>query len=228
VVLGWSPIGVKQKGKTITLMVEKDRKKKNLTAETLLIATGRVPNSDILDVKKGGIEIDDRGYIKTNEFLETTAANVWAFGDIAGKYLLKHSANLEAKYVFNNLYSSKQKIDYWPMPHAIFTSPQIAAVGYTEEDLKEKKIPYFTGKYYYKDSGMGLAMAEEDGFAKILAGQDKKILGAHIIGPEASSIIHEVIIAMKFGITVDQLASTTHIHPALSEVVQRAAANVKF
>lgn len=226
-VLGWTPVEVRKSGKNISVIVQKDSKQKVLTAETLLVATGRVPNSDILEVEKAGIAVDERGYIKTNDFLETSAPGVWAFGDIAGKYLLKHSANLEAKYVFNNLYSSKKKVDYWPMPHAIFSSPQIASVGYSEEELKEKKISYGVGKYYYRDSGMGLAMAEEDGFVKILASKEK-ILGCHIIGPDASAIIHEVIIAMKAGMTASQLAETTHIHPALSEVVQRAAANVKF
>jgi dihydrolipoamide dehydrogenase len=228
VVLGWTPVEVKQKGKIVTLVVEKGKKRKTLAAESLLIATGRVPNTDILDVKKGKIDIDERGYVKTNDFLETSSENVWALGDIAGKYLLKHSANLEAKYVFNNMYSEKKPVDYWPMPHAIFTSPQIAAVGYTEEELKEKKTEYAVGKYYYKDSGMGLALAEENGFAKILAGRDKKILGVHIIGPDASAIIHEAIVAMKLGAAADQLAEVTHIHPALSEVVQRAAANIKW
>ena len=193
-----------------------------------MIATGRVPNTDILEVKRGGIDLDERGYVKTNDYLETSAPNTWAFGDIAGKYLLKHSANLEAKFVFNNMYSEKKKVDYWPMPHAIFTSPQIAAVGYTEEELKEKKVAYAIGKYNYKNTGMGAALAEKDGFVKILAGSDHKILGCHIIGPDASAIIHEVVVAMTLGAPTEQLAEVPHIHPALPEVVQRAAASVKF
>ena len=194
------------------------------------MATGRVPNTDILDVKKGGIDIDGQGYVKTNEYLETTASGTWALGDIAGRYLLKHSANMEAKYVIRNaLRSEKKPVDYWPMPHAIFSSPQIAAVGYTEEELKEKKIDYAAGRYMYSSSGMGLALAEKDGFVKILVGRDtRKILGCHIIGPEAPTLIHEVMVAMKANLAVDALLDAVHIHPATSEVVQRAAAMIEW
>ena len=154
-----------------------------------------------------------------------TAPRTWALGDIAGKYLLKHSANLEADYVWNNAFGrTKKKVDYWPMPHAIFSSPQIASVGHTEEQLKEKGIPYLAGKYHYIDSGMGSAVAEEHGFVKILVHKKtRQILGCHIIGPEAASIIHEVIVAMRLKATIDKFIEAVHIHPAMSEVVQRAA-----
>ena len=231
ILLGYSAKSAKQKGSSIMLVIEDQNKKtRTLEAESLLIATGRVPNTDVLDVKKGGIETDERGYIKVNQYMETTAKNTWALGDIVGRYLLKHSANLEAKYVIMNaLGRSKKPIDYWPMPHAVFSSPQIAAVGYTEEELKEKKKQYAVGRYYYKNSGMGAALAEEEGFMKILADRrNRKILGCHIIGPEAPSIIHEVIVAMKAGLTADALAETVHIHPAMSEVVQRAALRIEW
>jgi len=230
VVLGYSAKNVKKIGNKITVTAEsKDGKsKKKLEAESLLVATGRVPNTDVLDVKKGGIEVNDRGYIKVNKFLETSAPNTWALGDIVGNYLLKHSANLEAEYVWHNAFGKKKiKIDYWPMPHAIFSSPQIAAVGFTEEQLKEKNIHYVVGKYTYEDSGMGLALDEKDGFVKILVdNHSRKILGCHIIGPDASILIHEVVVAMKAGLTVEALTHAIHVHPALSEVVQRAALNI--
>lgn len=231
VILGYTTKSASQSGSKITLTIESaDRKKtKRLETDALLIATGRIPNTDLLDVKKGDIAVDSRGYVKVNRYLETTAPNTWALGDIVGKYLLKHSANLEAQYVWQNAFGKKQPVDYWPMPHAIFTSPQIAAVGYAEDELKEKRVSYAVGRYWYKDTGMGLALAEEDGFVKILADRKThKILGCHIIGPEAASIIHEVIVAMRFGATAEQLAGTTHIHPATSEVVQRAAARVEW
>ncbi len=231
IVLGYSPKIVKQKGKMIILTAEDQNKKtKVFEAESLLVATGRIPNTDILDVQKGNIETNEAGYIKVNQYLETTAKNTWALGDIVGKYLLKHSANLEAQYVWQNVFGGKKiPVDYWPMPHAIFTSPPIAAVGYTEEELQEKKINYAVGKYYYKSTGMGAALEEKEGFAKILADRKtRKILGCHIIGPEAPSIIHEVIIAMKAQLPADFVASTVHIHPAMSEVVQRAAKNIEW
>jgi len=232
IILGYSTKSVKQSGKKIILTTESktSKKIKRLETDALLVATGRVPNTDILDVKKGNIETNERGYVKVNEYLETTAPNTWSLGDIVGKYLLKHSANLEAQYVWRNAFGKEKKpIDYWPMPHAIFTSPQIAAVGYTEEELKEKNMDYAVGKYYYKNTGMGLAYEEKDGFAKILADRKtRKILGCHIIGPEASSLIHEVIVAMKADLTTSALVNAVHIHPAMSEVVQRAAARIRW
>ncbi|MBI4896255.1 MAG: dihydrolipoyl dehydrogenase [Candidatus Aenigmarchaeota archaeon] len=231
VLLGYEISAVKQTGKTITLtIVGKNNKKQIIKTDALLVATGRTPNTDVLDVAKGDVAVDERGYVRVNDFLETSAPNTWALGDIVGKYLFKHSANLEASYaIVNALDNRKETIDYWPMPHAIFSSPQIAAVGYTEEELKQKEIPYAIGRYEYKKTGMGLALAEKDGFVKILADKNThEILGCHILGPDAATLIHEVIIAMKARLPVEAVAQITHIHPALSEVVQRAAANIEW
>jgi len=194
----------------------------------LLIATGRIPNTDILSVIKTGVKTNAAGYVETNEFMETNVPGIWAFGDIAGKYLFKHSANREAEYVTLSVVSNhRHPVDYTAMPHAIFSNPQIAGVGATEQELKEKKIEYLVGKYNYKDTGMGEAMGEQDGFVKFLADYDGKILGCHILGPEASTLIHEVLVAMKAGHShIDDIVNTIHVHPALSEVVQRAAGRV--
>ena len=161
--------------------------------------------------------------------METNIPGVWALGDIAGKYLFKHSANLEAEYVKLAILNPehKRKVDYTAMPHAVFSNPQIAGVGYTEQKLKEKNIDYLVGKYEYKHTGMGEAMAEEHGFVKFLTDYDGKILGCHIIGPEASTLIHEVLISIKAGKGhINDIINTIHIHPALSEVVQRVAGSV--
>lgn len=194
----------------------------------LLVATGRVPNADILCVAKTGVKTNKAGYIEANEFMETNVAGIWAFGDIAGKYLFKHSANLEAEYVTLAIVSGhRHAVDYTAMPHAVFSNPQVAGVGATEQELEGKKADYLVGRYKYGDTGMGEAMAEEDGFVKFLADYDGKILGCHIIGPDASTLIHEVLVAMKAGHgTIDDIVNTIHIHPALSEVVQRGAGSV--
>ncbi len=195
----------------------------------LLIATGRVPNSDILHVGKAGIRVNKHGYIETDEYMETNVPGVWALGDIAGKYLFKHSANLEAEYVTIALLTPghKHKVDYTAMPHAVFSHPQVAGVGATEEELKEKGIDFLVGKYMYEGTGMGEALAEKDGYVKFLVDYEGKILGCHIIGPEASTLLHEVLVAMKAGSgTVNDIVNTVHIHPALSEVVQRGAGSV--
>ena len=217
----------KNRGKFI---VTAENKKKKIFSDQLLVAAGRIPNTDILDVEKTNVQIDEKGFIKTNEYLETTAKNIWALGDIVGKFLFKHSANLEAEYVYNNaILNKKAKIDYTAMPHAIFSSPQIAGVGFREQDLREKKINYAVGRYEFIKSGMGLALQDNEGFVKIFADRKtRKILGCHILGSEASTLIHEVIVAMKAGLTADAIQNAVHVHPALSEVVQRAVNSIEW
>jgi mycothione reductase len=133
----------------------------SVSGTELLIATGRVPNTDILGVAKTGVKLDKSGYIETNEFMEANVPGIWAFGDIAGKYLFKHSANLEAEYVTLAVVSGhRHPVDYTAMPHAVFSSPQVAGVGATEQELKEKKADYLVGRYKYADTGMGEALAK--------------------------------------------------------------------
>ncbi|MBN4049244.1 dihydrolipoyl dehydrogenase [archaeon AH-315-M20] len=230
VLLNSNAIKVTKKNNKIITTIENNKKQKNIESEKLLVATGRIPNTDILDVKKTNVKTNKKGFIKVNLYLETTAKNIWALGDIAGIYLFKHSANLEAQYCYQNAFSKKKiKIDYYAMPHAIFSSPQIAGVGYTEQQLKDKKIKYVVGKYNFINSGMGIAINDREGFVKILVDKKtKKILGCHIMGTDASTLIHEVIVAMKSKQKVDLLQKAVHIHPALSEVVQRAVNNIEW
>ncbi len=228
VLLGHSAASVEKKGGKFVVTASSGKGSRKVVSDQLLVAAGRIPNSDILDVKKGGIDVNKAGFIKVNDYLETSSHGVWAGGDIAGKFQFKHSSNLESQYAYHNALNlkSKMKVDYSAMPHAIFSSPQIAGVGAREADLK--KGSYIVGRYNYKDTGMGVAMQEESGFAKILVDKkSRKILGCHIIGPDASTLIHEVVVAMKSGHgTIDNITRAVHVHPALSEVVQRAANSV--
>ena len=229
VILGYNAEKVQKKGETFVVTASSGKTKKSLKSEQLLLAVGRVPNSDVLKVDKTGLKVNHRGYIVTDDYMETTAKNVWAGGDIAGKYLFKHSANVEAQCIFDNAFGrEKKKPDYEPMPHSIFSSPQIAGVGAREQDLK--KGTYAVGKYSYISTGMGTAMQENTGFAKFFVEKEsRRILGCHIIGPQASTLIHEVVVAMRCGRgTIDNILKPVHVHPALSEVVQRAARNVSF
>ncbi len=203
---------------------------KSLTSDQLLVATGRIPNADLLDIGKTGVRTDARGIILTDEYLETNVPGIYALGDAVGHFLFKHSANLEAQYNYFNLLDPKRKtpVDYSVMPHAIFTSPQIAGVGKTEQELKAQKADYLVGRYEYANTGMGQAIEDRTGFVKILADRSTaRILGCHILGTDASTLIHEVLVAMRSGNgTLRNITHTVHIHPALSEVVQRAAASV--
>jgi dihydrolipoamide dehydrogenase len=219
---------VYKKGKNIAVDIEIAGKQQTITGDALLVATGRAFNTDILNVKATGVEVHERGYVKVNEFLETNVPGIWAIGDIAGIYMFKHSANLEAEYAVQNAFGKKTPVDYTAMPHAAFSSPQVAAVGKTEDELREEKIQYIKATYDYKHTGYGQAMQDKDGFAKVLVHpKTKEILGCHIIGPDASMLIHEVIVAMKAKLGVEGITSAVHIHPALSEVVQRAFNRLK-
>lgn len=203
-----------------------------LNAEALLVAVGRVPNSDTLDLDKTGVRTDTKGYIITDNYLETTMPGIFALGDIVGRYPFKHSANLEAEYALQNILMPDQKVpvDYSAMPHAIFSSPQIAGVGKTEQDLKREGIDYLVSKWRYQDSGMGQAIRDNTGFVKLLLNKkDLAILGCHIMGTDASIMIHEVVVAMKCGnASVFNILNAVHVHPALPEVIKRAASNIRF
>ncbi len=212
-------------GDEIALEVATDGQTRALTADALLLAVGRIPNTDLLDVTKTGVAVDDHGFIKTNEYLETNVPGVWALGDIVGRYLLKHSANLEAAYVAHNIFNPENKVaaDYHAMPHAIFASPQVASVGLTERAAREQGLPYVASTYNYYDTAYGSSIEDKDGFVKALAQRETgEILGCHIIGSEASILIQEVVNAMRMRLTAEAITQSIYVHPALPEVVQRA------
>ena len=194
-----------------------------VTGDELLVATGRVPNTDTLNVAAAGIETDRDGFIQTDEYLRTTADGVWALGDIVGEYLLKHNANHEARTVARNIFGSDLKaVDYSAMPFAVLASPEVAGVGASESDLRTEGRDYATNTYRYEETARGDAMKAE-GFVKVLIDLNGEILGCHIIGPDASTLVQEVVVAMTAGSgTVQDIRESIHIHPALPEVVQRA------
>jgi mycothione reductase len=185
------------------------------------------------------VKVDDRGHIVTDDYLETNIQGIFALGDVVGRYQFKHSANLEANYAYHNIVHEDDKVsvDYTAMPHAIFTSPQIAGVGTTEQSLKAQGkiegVDYLKSLYPFINTGMGRAIEDNEGFVKFLVDkQSRNILGCHIIGTDASILIHEVLIAMKTSDTmgkmgtIDNITRTVHVHPALSEVVARAASQI--
>jgi len=212
-------------GGEIVLEVASDGQQRTLAADALLLAVGRVPNTDLLAVTQTGVAVDERGFIKANEYLETDVPGVWALGDIVGRYLLKHSANLEAAHVAHNIFNPENKVpvDYHAMPHAIFASPQIGSVGLTERQAREQDLPYVASTYNYYDTAYGSSIEDRDGFVKVVAHRETgQILGCHIIGAEASILIQEVANAMRVRLTTDAITQSIYVHPALPEVVQRA------
>ena len=194
-----------------------------VTGDKLLVAAGRVPNTDTLNLDATGVETDERGYVATDQFLRTDQSGVWALGDIVGEYLLKHSANHEARAVARNIFDEGLRpVDYSAMPFAVFASPEVAGVGAREEELRRADREYAVSTYRYEDTARGDAMHAE-GLVKVLIDLDGEILGCHIVGPDASTLIQEVVVAMRSGSgTVRDIRDAVHIHPALPEVVSRA------
>jgi mycothione reductase len=221
----------KKGGEFLATIKKPSGETETLVSDQLLVATGRTPNTDTLSLDKTGVATNEKGYIVTDEFLETSVPGIFALGDAVGRYPFKHSANHEAQYAFTNLVHPHKKaaVDYTAMPHAIFSSPQIAGVGYTEQELRQKGLKYLKSIYPYIDSAMGKAIKDNDGFVKFLVETEtRKILGCHIIGTEASILIHEVLVAMRSADgTIDSLTNTIFIHPSLSEVIDRAANSVR-
>ncbi len=219
---------VEYKNKKFILTIKKNGKKSKLIGNGLLIATGVKPNSDKLGLENTKIKTSKRGFIKVDKYLETNVKGVYALGDVVGNYMFRHSVNFEGQYLFDTHYYSKKKrpIRYPPMPHAVFTHPEVAGVGLTEQELKEKKIPYVVGMNKYEKSAMGMARLSQDEFVKLLFHQKtRKLLGAQIVGEEASTLIHQLIYAMTMNATADDLLKMIYIHPALSEIVRNAVRN---
>ncbi len=229
---GFEVLEVKQEGNA-KIVVAKSRENGSLSefsAEALMVAAGRVPNSDLLKPEKTGVKLDERGYIKVNEYLETSKRNIWAFGDAIGKEMFKHVANYEAGVAWHNaVHDHKVPMDYSAAPHAVFTYPQVASVGLKEAEAKQQGHKILVGKAFYRDTAMGGAMGEPEGFVKVIVEQETgKILGGHIIGAEASILIQEIVNAMvtENG-SFATIVRAMHIHPALSEVVQQAFGNLR-
>lgn len=196
---------------------------KKIIADQLLVAVGRKPNTDILNVEATGVNMDEKGYIKVNEYLETNVEGIWAFGDIIGTLPFRHTANDQIGIAIKSAFSDhKEKFNPFAIGHAVFSSPQVAGVGKTEQELKKEGISYKVGRAQLKDTGMGGAL-QENGLVKVITDETgKKILGCHIVGPHASILIHEAIVAMKANGKVEAITNSVYIHPALPEWLQRA------
>ncbi len=198
----------------------------NITADALLVATSITSNTDSLNLESTDIAVDDKGLIQVNDRLETNVAGVYAMGDCVGNYYFRHTVNFEGEYLFHRVFGNApdEAIQYPPVPHAVFSYPQIAGVGKTEDELKQEGIDYVVGLNHYRQSGMGMALLSDYGFCKILIERNtRKILGAHIVGDEASNMIHMLIAFMNKEGTLDDLLNMIYIHPALPEIVRNAA-----
>ncbi len=223
-------VGEKNKVKTVVAKETTSGKVKELSAEALMVAVGRKPNSDLLKPEKTGVEVDSKGFIKVNDYLETTKKNIWAFGDAINKQMFRHAANYEAQVAWHNAFSDhKVPINLSATPHAVFTHPQIASVGLTEEQAKKEGRKILVGYYHFRETAKGSAMGNPEGFVKVIVEQSTgKILGGHIIGPFAPELIQEIVNAMAYGNgSYAPIIRAMHIHPAATETVKWAFGNLR-
>jgi dihydrolipoamide dehydrogenase len=221
---------IKKDGKGI-IAVARDKatgKQMEFPAQRIMVAVGRRSNADLLKVDSTGVELDKRGFIKVDEYLETTKKGIFAVGDANGQQMFTHVANREATVAWHNsTHKTKIKMDYSAAPHAVYSHPQIASVGLTEENAR-KDYQILVGRAKYSDTAKGEAMMEEEGFAKaIFDGNSGRILGFHIIGPYAPELIQEVINAMATGGGVHSINEGMHIHPAMPELILRTFENLE-
>lgn len=224
---------VKQTGPIVTVAARERSSGKQLefTARQVLVAAGRRPNADILEVRNTGVKTGEKGFIVVDEYYETSVPGIWAFGDIIGRKMFRHSANEEASLVWHNaMHGKKSRLNYLTVPHAVFSHPEIASVGLTEAEAVKLmgKQEVMVGKAMYTDAARGEAMLEREGFAKaVVHRKTGKVLGYHIIGPQASVLIQEVVNAMANDGNLWSVARGIHIHPALSELVPRSFAKLR-
>jgi len=210
---------------SVSLTVESGGEKKELTCDKVLIAAGRAPNVEEVGLKEAGVQLTDRGFVKINERMETTTKGIYAIGDVAGPPMLAHKGEHEG-IVLAELLAGQQThgMDYNNIPNATYCHPEVASVGMTEQQCKEKKLDYKVGKFPFMASGRARTSGETEGFVKII--RDSKygeILGAHIVGAHATELIHEIVVARANEFTVEEINLAIHAHPTLAEAVAEAA-----
>jgi mycothione reductase len=228
--MGVETLEVRHVGHEYTVLVKDTGSglKKEISAEALMVSAGRKSNADLLKPENAGIETDRANFIKVDQYLRTNRKHIWALGDAIGKAMFTHAGDREAEVVWHNAtHRKKMKMDFGSVPHAVFTCPQIASVGLTEQQAgKDHEI--LVGRASYSDTVMGEAMVEREGFAKaIVAKGTGKILGFHIIGPHAAILIQEVVNAMINNSSVESITGCMHIFPALSNIVPETFSNLK-
>ncbi len=203
-------------------------KEKKISAETLLVAVGRKSNADLLRVENAGIEMDQANFIKVDEYLQTNKKHIWAAGDSNGRAMFTHAGDREAELAWHNATSKKKiKMNFESVPHAVFTYPEIASVGLTEERAR-KSHEVLVGRAMYSDTVMGEAMVEREGFAKaIVEKSTERILGFHIVGPHAAILIQEVVNAVANKAHVRSVTESMHIFPALSGLITETLSNLE-
>jgi dihydrolipoamide dehydrogenase len=195
-----------------------------IAADIVLVSIGRRPYTEGLGLKEAGVELDERGRVKTDAHYKTNVDGIYAIGDVIAGPMLAHKAEDEGVAVAEILAGQAGHVNYGVIPSVVYTMPEIAVVGQTEEELKAAGVEYRAGKFPFTANGRARAMNHTDGFVKILAdAKTDRVLGAHIVGAGAGELIAEAAVLMEFGGSAEDLARTCHAHPTMSEAVREAA-----
>ena len=206
---------------------DKDGNKKDFDCDVVLISVGRKPNTNGLNLEKVNISLDNKNRIKVDKNFKTNLDNVFAIGDVIAGPMLAHKAEDEGVAVAENIAGQSGHVNYDTIPGVVYTTPEVASIGKTEEQLKELDIKYKIGKFSFMANSRAKAIDDAEGFVKILADEKTdKVLGAHLIGPHAGELIAEIGVAMEFGASSEDIARTCHAHPTFSEAVKEAALSV--
>lgn len=215
---------VKSSARQVIVKAEDSKKEElELKGDYCLVAIGRKPYTEGLDLEKTGIETDQQGRIKVNEHLQTSKNHIYAIGDVIRGAMLAHKAEEEGIYVAEYLAGQKPHINYLLIPGVVYTWPEVAGVGYTEQQLKEKGIKYKSGTFPFKASGRARASMDTDGLVKVLASAETdEILGMHIIGPRAADMIAEGVVAMEYRASAEDVSRMSHAHPTFTEAIREA------
>ena len=217
----------KNKSGVTVSTVDKEGNKNDLDCDVVLISVGRKANTEGLNLETVGVELDDRKRIKTDKSFKTNLENIYAIGDVISGPMLAHKAEDEGIAVAENIAGQSGHVNYDTIPGVVYTTPEVAAIGKTEEQLKDSKMKYKIGKFSFMANSRAKAIDDAEGFVKILADEKTdKVLGAHIIGPHAGELIAEIGVAMEFGASSEDIARTCHAHPTFSEAVKEAALSV--
>lgn len=204
-------------------VIEQDGKRHTLLADATLVAAGRRPNTDGLALDQTGVETDERGWVRVDDHLRTTHSDIYAYGDVIGQAMFKHTSSYEGELAYRNAQGDDLRVSYRANPRAVFGDPQIGAVGLTERECRDQGLAYKVATKDYSGFAKGVILGSPSGFAKLMVEQDTdRILGFHLIGPQAADLVHEVVVAMNAGDgTADLVRNTIHIHPTLSELIRQ-------
>ena len=217
----------KKNSSATVLTMDKDGNTKDFDCDVVLVSVGRKPNTEGLNLEKIGLNLDDKNRIQTDKNFKTNLENIYAIGDVITGPMLAHKAEDEGIAVAENIAGQSGHVNYDTIPGVIYTTPEVASIGKTEEQLKESNIKYKIGKFSFMANSRAKAIDDTEGFVKILADEKTdKVLGAHLIGPHAGELIAEIGIAMEFGASSEDIARTCHAHPTFSEAVKEAALSV--